>query len=453
MGKVIPIVYLTTFLFLFGESLQPAPRAELYERILCRNHYRSTTDVIHDCKISAVQQQLALLGGLERLSNFIPSLFAIPFAALADRYGHSFILSLAFFGIFLEELWPMIVCYFPDIFPIRLIWLHFIFNIFGGGQTMIWTLLHVIVADHVDATTRSTIFFRIRAAGTGSAVIGYAASGALMKISIWLPLIIALTSFLLGMVAMMFVPSQRVGKSDDADNESWQDRIRSAIQYPKFVFSVLSGNAKVMIIMALVTIAQLGFDSLPLMLSIYVSKKFEWSFANASFLHSLQMLVELTTCLTILPLIAMGLSRYGVSPFSKDLYIAQGSVAALVIGLWCLGLAPVIGLAVFGIVMAGLGTAQESVLRSMVTDMVDPEGVSIAYSAMTMLRTIGASVSGPIYAGLYAAGLDHGWSWLGLPYLFAGGLFALIFVVLLFFKDSSAYQPIPNEEVVDEDDA
>jgi MFS family permease len=146
--------------------------------------------------------------------------------------------------------------------------------------------------------------------------------------------------------------------------------------------------------------------------------------------------MELLPLLLLLPLALHFLSRLGLSPFSKDAYIAKASVALLFVGAVTIGLAPHAYVAILGIAIIALGTGQDSALRSMTTDMVDPSGVSIVYSAITMLRGIGASVSGPIYAGLYSVGLRYGGVWLGLPFLAAGVFFAGGLALLLCLKDA-----------------
>jgi MFS family permease len=146
--------------------------------------------------------------------------------------------------------------------------------------------------------------------------------------------------------------------------------------------------------------------------------------------------MELLPLLLLLPLALHFLSRLGFSPFSIDAYVSKASVALLFIGAVTIGLAPHAYVAILGIAIVALGTGQDSALRSMTTDMVEPSGVSIIYSAITMLRGIGASVSGPIYAGLYSVGLRYGGVWLGLPFLAAGVFFAGGLALLLCLKDT-----------------
>ncbi|KAJ8116282.1 hypothetical protein OPT61_g2259 [Boeremia exigua] len=446
----IHLVYLTSFLFLFGETLQPAPRIAIYESIICQQHYGSAGP--HDCKIAPVQEELAFLGGIERLSIIIPSVLAIPFAALADRYGHSLILAIAMFGIFLEDGWPFLVCWFPGTFPIRLIWLHFVFSSIGGGFTVVVTLLHVIIADVVSAEERTRMFFRARAAGVGASIVGYTASGLLMKTSEFLPWAVGLASLVLGTISAVLIPRATVqdGSKSDVDDseEGWS--VRSSLRALKDITALLIGNKQVLAMLLLVFVCQMGFDSVPLMLAIYVSKRFGWSFSNASFLSSLEMGVEFLALAFVLPVLTSSLPAtfQRASTFAKDKIVAQWSLVALSVGTLCLGIAPVVGIAIAGIVILALGSGQDSLTRSMATEMVHAGQVSTMYSAITMLRAIGGSISGPVYAWLYSAGLKRrGDIWLGLPYLVAGALFITAMVMLTFIHNTKELEPdVADEE-------
>ncbi|KAH7134951.1 major facilitator superfamily domain-containing protein [Dendryphion nanum] len=461
MLPTLPLIYTTTFLFLLGESLQPAPRISIYESIVCRQHYQHLHDgggdtPKWDCKIPAVQSELALLTGMERLSIIIPSLLAIPFAALADRYGHALVLRIAIFGVLLEDLYPLVVCWFPDVFPIRLIWLHFFFSLIGGGMTVVVSLLHVIVAESVETEERTGVFFRLRAAGVGATVLGYAGSGWLMKgtAGAWVAWSVGLGGLFLSMVTTMGLANttcvSEVRMEEEEENlktgGNWRRWISEGVDFVNRVYALLGRNRQVLVVLVLVLLSQLGFDAVPLMLAIYVCKRFGWSFADASFLNSLEMLIELITLIAILPLATYLLSRYPLSPFSKDAHIARTSLFLLSAGCLLLGLSPSIGPAILGIVTIALGTGQDSVLRSMATDMVEPNGVSIVYSAITMVRAIGGSISGPIYAGLYSAGLEAGESWLGLPYLVAGMLCGIAALGVLGLRDVGGYERVGGGE-------
>ncbi|KAJ4378312.1 hypothetical protein N0V86_006012 [Didymella sp. IMI 355093] len=174
------------------------------------------------------------------------------------------------------------------------------------------------------------------------------------------------------------------------------------------------------------------------MLAIYISKRFGWEFSDASFLSSLEMGIEFFALVIVLPAFTSGLpSAFQKLPtFAKDKIFAQVSLIALAVGSFFLGLAPVAILAIVGIVVLAFGTGQDSLTRSMATEMVPVGDLSTLYSAITMSRAIGGSISGPIYAWLYTAALRHkDEGWLGLPYLVAGIFFVVALGLLTAIRD------------------
>lgn len=160
------------------------------------------------------------------------------------------------------------------------------------------------------------------------------------------------------------------------------------------------------------------------------------------------MSIELVTLVVVLPALTSHLpsSFQKLPTLVKDKAFAQGSLAALTVGTFCLGFAPVVAIAIVGIVILALGTGQDSLTRSMATDMVNVSDLSTLYSAITMLRAIGGSISGPIYAWLYTAALkNQGEAWLGLPYLVAGSLFVVALGLTMVLRD-------PEKEVLGDDE-
>jgi MFS family permease len=147
------------------------------------------------------------------------------------------------------------------------------------------------------------------------------------------------------------------------------------------------------------------------------------------------MLIEFLTLVLILPCLASYLpqSFRSLRSFRKEKYLAEGSIVALFVGGIFLGFAPTVHLAIAGVIILALGTGQDSLLRSMATELAPKSDISIVYSAVTMLRAIGGSVSGPLYAQLYSSGLKSHTS--GLPFMTSAALFALALVLCMTVTD------------------
>ena len=106
-----------------GAYMAAAPSARIYEANLCQRHYaRFDPTKIRDdgtvdeklCKIDPVQDKLAMIVGWQELWDSIPGiLLAVPYGALADRYGRKWFLCLALAGVWLSLLWTAFVCAWP----------------------------------------------------------------------------------------------------------------------------------------------------------------------------------------------------------------------------------------------------------------------------------------------------------------------------------------------------
>lgn len=76
---VLPVLYITLFILVFGEAIQPAPRTQVYQSIICQTHGDDSAlswlvGANDDrCKSKPVQRELAFLQGTEQLLSAWPS--------------------------------------------------------------------------------------------------------------------------------------------------------------------------------------------------------------------------------------------------------------------------------------------------------------------------------------------------------------------------------------------
>lgn len=98
-----------------------APVTRALEDIICRTYYESHADYgidlavpipEGDCKVPAIQSELALFKGWDITLSVLPALFvAIPYGAMADnpKYGRKFVFVLGSIGIWLGCVWMFII--------------------------------------------------------------------------------------------------------------------------------------------------------------------------------------------------------------------------------------------------------------------------------------------------------------------------------------------------------
>jgi MFS-type transporter involved in bile tolerance (Atg22 family) len=81
-----------------------------------------------------------------------------------------------------------------------------------------------------------------------------------------------------------------------------------------------------------------------------------------------------------------------------------------------LATSPSLPLTLVGLVIYTLGTGFVSLVRSLITSLVDAEHVARLYAIIAVVETSSALVAGPMVAGLYEMGLEWKGAWLGLPF-------------------------------------
>lgn len=70
------LLCLCIFLLVFGETMQPAPRTQIYETIICDTLLPSDDKDPGRCKADIVQEELVFLKGTERLLGAFPSQYS-----------------------------------------------------------------------------------------------------------------------------------------------------------------------------------------------------------------------------------------------------------------------------------------------------------------------------------------------------------------------------------------
>ena len=57
------------------------------------------------------------------------------------------------------------------------------------------------------------------------------------------------------------------------------------------------------------------------------------------------------------------------------------------------------------------------------------------------------SLAGPLYSGTFTLGLELGGFWIGLPFVFAGGLVALAIAGSMCIEEQNSYKMVPSQDM------
>lgn len=458
------LLCLCIFLLVFGETMQPAPRTQIYETIICDTLLPSADRDPARCKADVVQEELVFLKGTERLLGAFPTILAIPYGLAANRFGRRNVLTLALVGLLLEESWNFVICWLSPAFNIRLVLVAVGFEVIGGGFGVVTTMVHVIAADIATGDSRTSLFFAIHAIGTIAAILGQLTSSLLMSLNVWLPWMAGLCCILLAGTASLFIQDRHQetapnvtsaerepllipetdthGPASDfaaTANGELLDEVDSPRSKSHNVWELLKtgarlavGQSRLIFLLTLVLLCQISEDSLPMMLLVFASKRFGWSFARANLFWALGEGVQLVVLLALLPLVGRLLKRsLGLGAFAKDVTLARASAALLGLGTLFIGLGLNVPIFVVGIVLTASAAGIQSLLRSLVTDTIEAGSLSLVYSIITVLHVVGGALAGPLYSVAFVAGMRYGIGWSGLPFIVAGSFGLLSFGLLL----------------------
>ncbi|KAL1596410.1 hypothetical protein SLS60_009056 [Paraconiothyrium brasiliense] len=139
-----------------GAFLAEPPKTRVFEANICARWYEENdpSKLGKDgavpealCKIDEVQQKLAMIFGWQDTFDAIPGLLlAIPFGALADKWGRKWIFVASLVGLQLNSAWILFICYFRSL-PLQLTWFSSAFYLLGGGPVVASALGITMIAD------------------------------------------------------------------------------------------------------------------------------------------------------------------------------------------------------------------------------------------------------------------------------------------------------------------
>ncbi|GFG23267.1 metapyrocatechase 2 [Aspergillus udagawae] len=406
----------------FGSNLAMAPQIQIFESIICRKlhpeiAFLTTQEQIDArCKAADVQGELALVNGWKETLDTLPGIFlALPFGLMADQAGRKMVLRLSLLGLITEEVMVRIIAWYSRFIPLRTVWFMSLFQLCGGGAQIARSMLFTMITDVFPVEKRANIFSVIYASAQVAEIVASPLSAWLMSWTPWLPYFLAVLFMLCGLCASLCVPEtlpklnklSETGSEDDEADDDAPRTVRQRLQvvcsharhqimhHSRFIFAQRN---IVCISLALLT-ANVAIQSLLIMLQ-YVSKRFSWSMAKASFLVSLKGIMNFTALLLILPALSKALDRF-LPPIRRDLRISLGSVLTIAAGYVLMALAASPTVFAVGLSISSLGVGFFPALRSVATALVDDAEIGLLGTTIALMEGLGAIIAGPMMAGTF----------------------------------------------------
>ena len=178
-----------------------------------------------------------------------------------------------------------------------------------------------------------------------------------------------------------------------------------------------------------IRIAQNTLDSFLLQ---YVSKRYGWTLAQATYLWSFSSGVCLLCLLLILPAVSSYLlEKKNYTATKRDSIRACVGLTMLGLGFVIEGLAPGVPVLIIALVVQAGSIGATGSIRALMTSFIKQTEIAKLYAVLAVLDTLGLAVAGPIVAGLFGAGIKNGGGMrLGLPFDVVGVALLLVSMVL-----------------------
>ncbi|KAI7551397.1 hypothetical protein KC331_g2580 [Hortaea werneckii] len=286
----------------------------------------------------------------------------------------------------------------------------------------------MIVADSTSEEDRSRLFFVLQGSFVLMEIIGPPIGSILMANNVWGPLFLGLMFTALSTLVVLLVPETLLVKTDSVSYDpsrpglpkSWNSPLQTARVWAGHCRETLQSvlyDTKVAFLILAFFVADFGRQSLSLLLQ-YVSERYNWRIADASYLLSFRAGAQMVYFLFVLPAIDSWLLHRACWPAkAKDFWLAKLSIGLLTISFVAFAFAPRVWVIALGLLLYTLGTGFNTFARSLVSVLVEPTMIGTLYTMISVMDTLGSLSAGPLVAEAFKWGMRMGSVWHGLPYM------------------------------------
>ncbi|KAF2636287.1 MFS general substrate transporter [Massarina eburnea CBS 473.64] len=477
---IVGLIFLLIAIIDVGAFLADAPRTRVFESNICLAYYEEHDPskigpdgsvAESECKIDEIQQKLAMIFGWQDTFDGIPGiLLAVPFGALADKWGRKWIFAIALAGLQFNMAWVLLICYFRSL-PLELTWFSSAFYFIGGGPMVAVAVGMTMIADVTPPEKRTSVFLYATGAVLSSEMVAPVMSAKLMEKGDWLPLLLALAIQQVGVTLAVLCPEtlhmQDLPEPRDSDaarielakkEEGSSFGFRAQMANFRDVFLFLKSDKMLMLVVFSFLGNRAGRSGLSLIIR-YASKRYKWEIKKAALLLSFRAATNLVSVAVFIPGVNYILLKcLRIPAHWADVWLARGSIVLLAVSFFIMGIAVEPPLLIIGLLIYNLGTGYAAAMRSIAIHVVGGQSspdVGKLMSLLAITESIGLMFAGPLVNELFKWGMDMGSTWLGLPFLGISVLYGLMtfvtFIISVKDKDVEYVEVASDEEEEEEE--
>ncbi|RFU30995.1 hypothetical protein B7463_g5302, partial [Scytalidium lignicola] len=429
----------------FCEMVIVAPFINLFEQSLCRTYYSFPSGKIDDalCKIPEIQAPLATIRGWKSTFDTLAViLVGIPFGKLGDRYGLRKTLAVAVVGVIFSLSTIFVVCAFPKVLPLRLVWLSSVFILCGGGLPSAVSFMWAMVSESIPLEWRRRAFYYVFSAFYVAELVASFVAATTTDISSWIPCGLALVSLLLCLLLLWIMPDSRSSghylesqaePGNDANDTANTSGLPAKTALIDSFKSILF-HRNILLTLPTFLVVTLRYTTLNILIQ-YASIRFGFKISAGATFYTESAVINLVLFLLVMPrLNAYIQSRYKIKSQNIDLNYVRISVCLLCIGSLLIGLAPSGRLLPLGVFVFSGGFGSRVHALALATHWIAKDFKATFYTAIAVLENIGHMLGDPAMQQIFAATLRATPFWHALPFFVAAALYLIAMIATAFVK-------------------
>ncbi|KAJ3498983.1 hypothetical protein NLG97_g702 [Lecanicillium saksenae] len=367
-----------------GQTLSAKALHQVVEENLCREMY-GRTDAKFCGAADDVQSEHAVVMGWYSTAQLVPGLIcAIPYALLADRYGQKPFFVLNEFGMALAATFARIICFWPSIFPVHLIWIAPLLYFIGGGIGVSTALLFANLTGLTTDTARASMISILITLSYGPRLIATVIASRLLALHGPWPLL--WTSLLFSFIAVGFTcffvepeSSKKSATSGSDDNVCISDEEPIAIAKGQLKTRILKSfretregfayvmekcNSHVIRVALCLVVMTLAWQTN--LSEEIMRRKFGWTWAQLSYVSIMRMIVTLVSSLVLLPGASYIMTaRLKLTTLTRDLTIVRVCGLLFLLGGGLIIISPTAAILFMGAGVWELGTVYNLVIKNL----------------------------------------------------------------------------------------
>ncbi|KAG9240836.1 major facilitator superfamily domain-containing protein [Calycina marina] len=442
------VIYFMTihFLLAFCTIILVAPLIRLFENSLCLKHYGFPSGGVKEslCKIPDIQGSLATIRGWKSTLDTIPVLVvAIPLGRMADLWGRRKIFALSLIGVMMSLVEIFVVCAFPQIFPLRLVWLSSLFLLCGGGLNAASAYMWASASDSIPTERRSYAFYYIFSAFYSAEFVASFTASVTMSISPWVPAFLALLSLTVCLALLWLIPQPTKARSSTIN---FEEDARGSIKHS--LVEDLKEAASVTNVLLAIPVFLVGIFRYTVLdvLIQYAANRFGLKISIGATFYTETAAINIALFLFIIPQVTRYLrTKMYVRPLVIDLFLVRTSVILMCLGSLSIGLSPSGKLLPLGVAIFAAGFGSRVSALSLVSYWIPDDAKATLYATITVLESIGHAIGDPSIQQLFAASLAFPVFWQAMPFFFAASLYFLTIVSTSFIHLDKGSRDAPSD--------